>query len=712
MKKKRKINKQVGLNKKELKKLVLEYCYGNPEQLFTLKQVTNFLKIKDQATRMLVNIVLEELTDDGYLRAVERNKYQLKERTGYVVGVVEMTQKGYAFVISEELEEDVFIAGANLNRALNGDKVRVYLHAKRKKKQPEGEVVEIIERAKNNIVGVISMSKNFAFLVPAGKNNFDIFIPKEKLNGVKNGQKAVARITDWPQYAKNPFGEIVDVLGDVGENDTEMHAILAEFDLPYKFSDKVEKAANKISEAINDDEIAKRRDMRAVPTFTIDPADAKDFDDALSLQKLQNGNWEVGVHIADVSHYVQPGTVLDLEAEERGTSVYLVDRVVPMLPERISNFLCSLRPNEDKLCFSAIFELDNDANVKAQWFGRTIIHSDRRFSYEEAQAVIETGQGDMQNEILTLNDLAVKLKSMRFNSGAISFDRVEVKFDLDEKGKPLGVYFKESKDANFLIEEFMLLANKKVAEFIGKPNDRSKPRTFVYRIHDKPDPDKLENFNTFINKFGYGIDLESPYKISHSLNKLLNNVKGKHEENVISTLAVRAMAKAVYSTRNIGHYGLSFDYYTHFTSPIRRYPDLMVHRLLARYLEGGRTVKAETYEEKCRHSSGMEQRAVSAERTSIKYKQVEFMQDKVGEVFDGVISGVTDWGLFVELNDSKCEGLVSIRDLSGDFYFFDEKNYCITGMHSNKCYQLGADIKVKVAKANLEKKQLDFKLVE
>jgi len=712
MKKKRKINKQVGLNKKELKKLVLEYCYGNPEQLFTLKQVTNFLKIKDQATRMLVNIVLEELTDDGYLRAVERNKYQLKERTGYVVGVVEMTQKGYAFVISEELEEDVFIAGANLNRSLNGDKVRVYLHAKRKKKQPEGEVVEIIERAKNNIVGVISMSKNFAFLVPAGKNNFDIFIPKEKLNGVKNGQKAVARITDWPQYAKNPFGEIVDVLGDVGENDTEMHAILAEFDLPYKFSDKVEKAANKISEAINDDEIAKRRDMRAVPTFTIDPADAKDFDDALSLQKLQNGNWEVGVHIADVSHYVQPGTVLDLEAEERGTSVYLVDRVVPMLPERISNFLCSLRPNEDKLCFSAIFELDNDANVKAQWFGRTIIHSDRRFSYEEAQAVIETGQGDMQNEILTLNDLAVKLKSMRFNSGAISFDRVEVKFDLDEKGKPLGVYFKESKDANFLIEEFMLLANKKVAEFIGKPNDRSKPRTFVYRIHDKPDPDKLENFNTFINKFGYGIDLESPYKISHSLNKLLNNVKGKHEENVISTLAVRAMAKAVYSTRNIGHYGLSFDYYTHFTSPIRRYPDLMVHRLLARYLEGGRTVKAETYEEKCRHSSGMEQRAVSAERTSIKYKQVEFMQDKVGEVFDGVISGVTDWGLFVELNDSKCEGLVSIRDLSGDFYFFDEKNYCITGMHSNKCYQLGADIKVKVAKANLEKKQLDFKLVE
>lgn len=710
--KKHKINKQSVLNKKELKKLVLDFCYGNPQRVFNLKQVSSHLKLKDPSTNMLINVVLQELTDDGYLLMVERNKYQLKELTGYIVGTVEMTQKGYAFVISEELEEDVFIAGANLNRALNGDKVRVYLHAKRKKKQPEGEVVEIIERAKNNIVGVISMSKNFAFLIPAGKNNFDIFIPKDKLMGVKNGQKAVAKITDWPQYAKNPFGEIIDVLGDVGHNDTEMHAILAEFDLPYKFSDKVEKAANKISDEISEDEIASRRDMRQVPTFTIDPADAKDFDDALSLQKLSNGNWEVGVHIADVSHYVQPGTVLDLEAEERATSVYLVDRVVPMLPERISNFLCSLRPNEDKLCFSAIFELDESAEVINEWFGRTIIHSDRRFAYDEAQTVIETRQGDMQDEILKLNELAVKLNEKRYSNGAISFDRVEVKFELDENGKPLGVYFKEAKEANHLIEEFMLLANKKVAEYVGKPKPHSKPRSFVYRIHDKPDPAKLENFNTFINKFGYGIDLDTPNKISRSLNKLLTNVKGKHEENVISTLAVRAMAKAVYSTRNIGHYGLSFDYYTHFTSPIRRYPDLMVHRLLARYLDGGRSVKAEAFEEKCRHSSNMEQRAVNAERTSIKYKQVEFMQDKVGEVFDGVISGVTDWGLYVELNDSKCEGMVSIKDLTGDFYFFDEKNYCITGMHSNKCYQLGADIKIKVVRANLEKKQLDFKLAE
>ncbi|HKM93801.1 MAG TPA: ribonuclease R [Prolixibacteraceae bacterium] len=704
-------NKAV-LNKKELKKLVLEYCYTNPQRIFNQKQIESYLKVKDQSTRVLLNVVLQELTDDGYLLSEERNKYQLKERTGHIIGIVEMTQKGYAFIISDELEEDVFVSGPNLNRALNGDKVRVYLHAKRKKKQPEGEVVEIIERAKNNIVGIISLSKNFAFLIPTGKNNFDIFIPKEKLKGAKNGQKAVAKITDWPQYAKNPFGEIIDVLGEVGDNDTEMHAILAEFDLPYKFSEKVEKYAENLSDHISDEEIANRRDMRKAPTLTIDPADAKDFDDALSIQQLKNGNWEVGIHIADVSHYVQPGSILDLEAEERATSVYLVDRVVPMLPEKISNNLCSLRPNEDKLCFSAIFELDNEANVKNEWFGRTIIFSNRRFSYEEAQQVIETGEGEMKTEILKMNELAAKLKGMRFENGAISFDRAEVKFELDEKGKPLGVYFTMSKEANFLIEEFMLLANRKVAEFIGNPKNRSKPRTFVYRIHDKPDPEKLENFNNFISKFGYGIDLRSPGQISTSINKLLTNLKGKHDENMISSLAVRAMAKAVYSTRNIGHYGLSFDYYTHFTSPIRRYPDLMVHRLLARYLEDGRSVKADVYEEKCRHSSGMEQRAVNAERTSIKYKQVEFMQDKVGEVFDGVISGVTDWGLFVELNDSKCEGLVSIRELTGDFYFFDEKNYCITGMHSNKCYQLGGDIKVEVVRTNLEKKQIDFKLVD
>lgn len=712
-KQKRPFKTHQGFNKKDLKKQILELFYQDPEKILTYKLIATTLNISDQSTIQLVNAVLEELTDDGYLQQKERGKFSMKAKTGYIVGKVDMTQKGYAFVISDEIEEDVFIAGPNLNRALNGDKVRVYLNAIRKRKQPEGEVVEILERAKTSFVGIISLSKNFAFLVPTGnKSNFDIFIPSDKLNGAKQGQKAVAKITEWPPHAKNPFGEIIDVLGEPGDNNTEMHAILAEFDLPYKFPENVDHEAEKIPAEISKEEISRRRDFRNTTTFTIDPGDAKDFDDALSIRKLENGNWEVGVHIADVSHYIKPDSIIDNEAFDRATSVYLVDRVVPMLPERLSNGVCSLGPKEDKLCFAVVFEIDDNANLINHWIGRTIINSDRRFAYEEAQLIIETGEGDLKDEILKLNELAKKIRAKRFTTGAIAFDREEVKFYLDENGKPTGVYFKIAKESNQLIEEFMLLANRTVAEFVGKPKDKSKPRTFVYRIHDRPDPEKLESFSNFIGKFGYGIKIDSPMNISRSINTLLTEVKGKHEENVISTLAVRAMAKAVYSTRNIGHYGLSFDFYSHFTSPIRRYPDLMVHRLLERYLDGGRSVDADQYEEKCRHTSAMEQRAVNAERSSIKYKQVEFMQDKVGQIFDGTISGVTEWGIYVELNDNKCEGMISIKDLSGDFYFFDEKNYCISGMHTNKTYQLGGDVKVEIARANLEKKQLDFKLVE
>lgn len=703
--------KNQGFTKKEIKKMILELCYSQPENVFTYKQVTGVLKTKDPVISQLVNVVLQELTDDGYLLQPERGKFKFQGKTGYVVGVLDMTQRGYGFVVSDESEEDVFVAGSNLNQALHGDKVRVFLHAKSKRKQPEGEVVEIIERSKTNFVGTIEMSKNFAFLIPSGKNNFDIFIPRDKLKGAQHGQKAVVKIVEWPKHAKNPFGEVIDVLGEAGNNDTEMHAILAEFDLPYTFPERVDKAAEKLPIEITEEEIARRRDMRNVPTFTIDPADAKDFDDALSLQKLENGNWEVGVHIADVTHYVQPNTLIDAEAYERGTSVYLVDRVVPMLPEMLSNGVCSLRPHEDKLCFSAIFEMNDNARVSKEWFGRTVIHSDRRFSYEEAQEVLETGKGDMNDILLKMNDMAKKLRDERFSKGAISFERVEVKFNLDENGKPLGVFFKESKDSNHLIEEFMLLANRKVAQFVGKPAN-GKPKPFVYRIHDRPDPDKLESFNSFIHKFGYGLELQTAATISRSMNMLLTNVKGRSEENVIETLAIRAMAKAVYSSRNIGHYGLSFEYYSHFTSPIRRYPDMMVHRLLDKYLEGGRAVNADQLEEKCKHTSNMEQRSAQAERASIKYKQVEFMQDKVGQVFEGVISGVTDFGIFVEITENKCEGMVSTKDMTDDFYFFDEKNYCISGMHSKRTYQLGAPVKIEIIRANLEKKQLDFKLVE
>lgn len=698
-------------NKKNLKKAILSIMYAEPNQVVNYKQIASFLGIKDADSRKLVMASLEELHDNGYLDKQGMGKFRLKSKSAYVMGVLELQPRGVAQVISEEVETPIMVDSRNLLHAMSGDKVRVRLFARRKKQNVEGEIVEILERAKTQYVGTVEKVREFAFFVPAGKSSFDIFIPFEYLNNAKDGQKAIAEIIEWPANAKSPVGKIMEVLGDKGENDAEMHAILAEFQIPWKFQAKVEKAAEKIPDAIPETEYETRRDLRKITTFTIDPADAKDFDDALSLQKLPNGNIEIGIHIADVSHYIKPGTLLDEEAYERATSVYLVDRVSPMLPEKLSNGVCSLRPNEDKLCFSAVFEMNDNADVVRQWFGKTIINSDRRFSYEEAQQIIETGTGDFSEEILKLNSLAEKLRHNRFHHGSIAFDRVEVKFEIDENGKPLSVYFKESKEANKLIEEFMLLANKKVAELIGKPAARQAPKTFVYRIHDRPDPEKLMNFNNFIHKFGWGIQVVSPKSIAVSMNKLLQNIKGRKEQNIVEMLAIRAMAKAEYSTRNIGHYGLGFDFYTHFTSPIRRYPDVMVHRLLERYLAGGRSVDPVKYEEMCKHASDMETRAANAERASIKYKQVEFMQDRVGEVFKGVISGVTEWGLYVEL-ENKIEGMIPISEIDDDFYIFDENNYQLRGKHGGKIYQLGNEIRIKIWRTNLEKKQLDFRLAD
>jgi ribonuclease R len=711
MSKDKKNKKALSFNKHGLKRAILEVYYENSNQSFNYKQIGAAVGAKDHGQLQLVNVVLQELRDAEALVETERGKYQLKSQGGTVTGMMELNSKGYGQVSSEELEEPVFVSAANMNHALDGDKVRIRLYARRKRSNPEAEVIEVLERAKTTFVGTIEISQFSAFLVPNKKTPFDLFIPKDKLMGAKHGQKAIARIMDWPERARNPFAEIIDVLGDAGNNNTEMHAILAEFGLPYQYPEAVNQAAEKIPVAISEEEIKLRRDFRKVPTFTIDPVDAKDFDDALSIQKLENGFWEIGVHIADVTHYVKPESLLEDEAYNRATSVYLVDRVVPMLPEKLSNGVCSLRPHEDKLCFSAVFQLDDQCAIHDQWFGRTVIYSDRRFTYEEAQQVIETGEGDMKEEILTFDRLAKKLREQRFAEGSIGFDRVEVKFDIDADGKPLSVFFKESKDSNKLIEEFMLLANKRVAEFIGKPDGKKKERTFVYRIHDKPDPEKLDSFNHFIKRFGYGIMTNNPKTVMESMNRLIENVNGKKEQNVIETLAIRTMAKAEYSTRNIGHYGLGFEFYSHFTSPIRRYPDMMVHRLLARYLEDGRSVQADQYEQMCRHSSDMENRAASAERSSIKYKQVEFMADKIGQQFKGVISGVKEWGIYVELDENKCEGMIPMFELTDDFYEFDEKNYCIIGRRMHKKYQLGDTIEVEIARANLERKQLDFRIV-
>ena len=634
-------------------------------------------------------------------------------------GTFERRSNGKNSFVPETGDTPLFVAERNSLHAMNGDKVKVQILARRKGSTPEAEVIEILERADNRFIGILSVGKNHAFLLTDSKFLAnDIFIPKDKLQGAKDGQKVVAKITEWHEKANNPEGEIIDVLGDAGDNTTEMHAILAEYRLPYRYPEAVEKEAAKIPVEITEEEIRLREDFRDVITFTIDPKDAKDFDDALSVRKLRNGNWEVGVHIADVTHYVKQGTLIDKEAAERATSIYLVDRTIPMLPEILSNGLCSLRPMEDKLCFAVVFEMNRNAEIINHRIVKTIIRSNRRFTYEEVQAIIEgektaASGWELTNAVLMLDMLAKLLREKRFKNGAINFERSEVKFDIDENGKPLRVYFKEAEDSNKLVEEFMLLANRYVAETIGKVPKGKKAKVFVYRVHDLPNQEKLSDFAEFIRRFGYKMkDKGNGNEISKSINHLLDEVHGKREQTLIETLAVRSMAKATYTTQNIGHYGLAFKYYTHFTSPIRRYPDMMVHRLLERYLPGGRSVNQQTLEEECKHCSNMESLASNAERTSIKYKQVEFMSDKVGMIFDGVISGVTEWGLYVELTDNACEGMVPIRDLADDYYEFDEKTYSLVGTRKKQRYRLGDPMKIKVVRANLERKQLDFAPVE
>ena len=713
--------------KNEITRGIFTVLEKEPNKSFNYKQIAAKIDITDAQDRNILIKRLTELKEKKRIQEVDRGQYKVLEDTkSYHEGTVDVTGKGNAYIVVDGMDDDIFIPANKLNKAFHKDKVEVYIYPRSKSKKLEGEIVKVLERYKTTFVGIVDMQKTFAFVRPTDFRMYtDIFVSKDKLNGANDGEKVLVEITDWPDDVDSPFGRVTEVLGIPGEHDTEIHSILAEYGLPYSFPADVQNFADGLDTSIKEEEIKKRRDIRDVLTFTIDPKDAKDFDDALSFQKLENGNYEIGIHIADVSHYLQKDTILDDEAYERATSVYLVDRVVPMLPEVLSNNACSLRPNEEKYTFSAIFELDSNAIIRNQWFGRTVIDSNERFAYEEAQYIIENGNGNIPEDIsireaaysvsndvveatLEMDRLAKIMRAKRMDQGALSFDKVEVRFNLDENSNPIGVYFKESKDANKLIEEFMLLANRKVAEFIGKQKPK---KTFVYRIHDDPDPDKLMALNGIVSKFGHKLDFKDKKSISSSLNQLLQDVKGKKEQNMVDTLTIRSMSKAIYTIDNIGHYGLAFDYYTHFTSPIRRYPDVMVHRLLQHYLDGGSSANAEEYEKKCKHSSDMEYLASSAERDSIKYMQIKFMQDHKDEEFRGVISGVTEWGIYVEIIDNKCEGMIRIRDIKGDYYIFDEKQYAIVGERTKKTYTLGDEITVMVKSTDLVKRHLDFALI-
>lgn len=714
MNKKSKGKERKRLTKSEMIKRIEKFFNERPSNIYNYKQVSRGIDAKTEPEKCEVARILQQMCSDRFLCEADPGRYRRNPKKDLREGTFQRKGHGGHFIIPEGGGEPIAVKEEDSLHALTGDKVEYVLLTKRRRHDLEGRVSGIKERAEHTFVGVLEVKKHYAFLVTNNRVlDSDIYIPLDKLHGALDGDKVVARITSWEPWENNPVGEVVDKLGTPGENNTEMHAILAEFGLPYRYPQKVEEAADKISDELPADEIARREDFRGVTTFTIDPKDAKDFDDALSIRRLDNGNTEVGVHIADVSYYVKPDSIIDKEAYQRATSVYLVDRTIPMLPERLCNELCSLRPDEEKFCFSAIFEMNDDADIVSSRIKRCVIRSDRRFAYEEVQEILEKGEGEYVTELSKLNDLAHKLRKRRFSRGSIDFDRCEVRFDIDENGKPVSVYFKESKDANKLIEEFMLLANRTVAEAIGKVPKGKAKKSFVYRVHDLPDTEKMNDVSKFVRRLGYTLKTDGTRnQLTESINSMLHKAKEKPEENLISTITIRAMAKAVYTTKNIGHYGLAFAYYTHFTSPIRRYPDVMVHRLLERYLAGGRSVNQKKLEEICQHSSDMEMTAANAERASIKYKQAEFLGDRLGMEYDGTISGINKFGIYVEIDENKCEGMIPFRDFDDDFYEFDEKNYCARGRSTHKIYRLGDPMKIRIARVNMEKRQVDFALIE